>query len=72
MLDDTGFPKYAKRSPGVKRQDSGTLGKIGNCQIGLSVRAERAAGWEIAPALGDCAYGDKIELRARLDTAVSR
>ena len=119
VLDDTGFPKDGKRSPGVKRQYSGTLGKIGNCQIGVSVHAvgskgtvplgwalylpedwcddserrrqakipdevefktkpelgveliERAAGWAISPApvLGDCAYGDKTELRARLDAA---
>jgi len=119
VLDDTGFPKDGKKSPGVKRQYSGTLGKIGNCQIGVSVHAvgakgtvalgwglylprewcddperrrtakipvevqfktkpelgveliERAADWEIAPApvLGDAAYGDKTELRARLDGA---
>jgi len=44
VLDDTGFPKQGTRSPGVKRQYSGTLGKIGNCQIGVSVHAIGARG----------------------------
>jgi len=44
LLDDTGFPKDGKDSPGVKRQYSGTLGKRGNCQIGVSVHAVGARG----------------------------
>jgi SRSO17 transposase len=39
VLDDTGIPKDGKRSPGVKRQYSGTLGKIGSCQIAVSLHA---------------------------------
>jgi SRSO17 transposase len=39
VIDDTGFPKYGTSSPGVARQYSGTLGKVGNCQIGVSVHA---------------------------------
>jgi SRSO17 transposase len=119
VLDDTGFPKDGKRSPGVKRQYSGTLGKIGNCQLGVSLHAvgakgtvplgwalylpqewcgdperrkkakippevqfrtkpeqgvdlvEQAAGWglEVAPVLGDEAYGDNTALRERLHHA---
>src|SRR5690349_10681995 len=44
VLDDKGFPKDGKDSPGVKRQYSGTLGKRGNCQIGVSVHAVGARG----------------------------
>ncbi|MGW4817370.1 IS701 family transposase [Kitasatospora cineracea] len=39
VVDDTGFPKDGAGSPGVARQYSGTLGKVGNCQVGVSVHA---------------------------------
>ena len=39
VIDDSGFPKDGTDSPGVARMYSGTLGKVGNCQIGVSVHA---------------------------------
>ena len=39
VIDDTGFKKDGASSPCVARQHSGTLGKVGNCQIGVSVHA---------------------------------
>ncbi|MCZ7590561.1 MAG: IS701 family transposase [Gaiella sp.] len=52
IVDDTGIVKDGKHSPGVKRQYSGTLGKVGNCQITVSVHAvgERGTsplGWRL-------------------------
>ena len=52
VVDDTGFPKDGKASPCVARQYSGTLGKIGNCQVGVSVHlvnehASCAADWRL-------------------------
>ncbi len=39
VIDDTGFVKDGDASACVARQYSGTLGKVGNCQIAVSVHA---------------------------------
>jgi SRSO17 transposase len=39
VLDDTGFAKDGPHSPCVARQYSGTLGRVDNCQIAVSVHA---------------------------------
>jgi SRSO17 transposase len=35
VVDETGFLKKGTRSAGVQRQDSGTAGRIENCQVGV-------------------------------------
>jgi len=52
VVDDTGFPKDGTASPCVARQYSGTLGKTGNCQVGVGVHlagehASCAADWRL-------------------------
>jgi SRSO17 transposase len=44
VVDDTGFPKKGTKSPGVSRQYSGTLGRVDNCQIAVSVHVAGPAG----------------------------
>jgi SRSO17 transposase len=73
-LDDTGLPKDGKRSPGVKRQYSGTLGKIGNCRIGVSVHAvgdkgTRPLGWALYLPQEWCQDGERRR-RAKITDGV--
>lgn len=44
MVDDTGFAKQGTHSVGVARQYSGTLGKVGNCQLGVFLGYATARG----------------------------
>ncbi len=52
IVDDTGFPKRRTASVGVAWQYSGTLGKVGNCQIAVSCcYSDPHATWPVAVRL---------------------
>jgi SRSO17 transposase len=71
VVDDTGFPKDGDASPCAARQYSGTLGKTGNCQVGVSVhlaceRASCAADWRLfcPGSWDDAAAADEVAAAA--------
>ena len=52
IFDDTGFAKQGTHSVGVARQYSGTLGKVGNCQIAVTcVYADPGVSWPVQARL---------------------
>jgi SRSO17 transposase len=52
IFDDTGFAKQGRHSVGVARQYSGTLGKVGNCQVTVNCHyATRTLAWPVATRL---------------------
>src|SRR5436305_5640203 len=52
IFDDTGFVKQGRCSVGVARQYSGTLGKVGNCQVTVNCHyAERTLAWPVSTQL---------------------
>lgn len=72
LQGDTGFPKDGAASPGVARQYSGTLGKVGNCQIAGSVHAATDAAsapldWRLfLPARWDSTGVEDDQVRAAI------
>jgi SRSO17 transposase len=72
VIDDTGFPKDGPNSAGVARMYSGTLGKVGNCQIGVSVHAvtdwaSAAIDWRLfLPKSWDDTATDDTDLAAEI------
>jgi SRSO17 transposase len=52
IIDDTGFPKRGTSSVGVERQYSGTLGKVGNCQVAVTCcYSDPQSTWPVAVRL---------------------
>ena len=52
VFDDTGFAKQGTASVGVARQYSGTLGKVGNCQVAVTCcDTDPQATWPVAVRL---------------------
>ena len=67
VVDETGFPKQGTKSVGVARQYSGTLGKVGNCQVGVFLAYASGRGHALVDArlyLPERWAGDRARRRA--------
>src|SRR5919199_7026213 len=52
VIEETGFPKRGAASVGVARQYSGTLGKVGNCQVAVTCcYTDLQASWPVGVRL---------------------
>jgi SRSO17 transposase len=64
VVDDTGFAKKGEYSVGVARQYSGTLGRIDNCQVAVSLHLAGATG---SGCIGMCLYLPQEEWASNQD-----
>jgi SRSO17 transposase len=75
IIDDTGFAKRGTASVGVARQYSGTLGKVGNCQIAVTCcYSDPQASWPVAVRLylpQTWAYDPERRYQARVPAEIS-
>jgi SRSO17 transposase len=75
LFDDTGFAKQGKSSVGVARQYSGTLGKVGNCQVTVNCHyAERTLAWPVATRLylpKEWAFDEERRSKAKVPQAIT-
>ena len=83
VIDDTGFAKFGVQSVGVARQYCGALGKVANCQIGVSINAVTAqascpldwrlflpAEWDADPRRAACRVPDDVGHRPKWQLAL--
>jgi len=73
ILDGTSFPKQGTHSVGVARQYCGTLGKVANCQVGVTVALWTGArAWLLGASLylPDAWLSPEARQRARIPVTV--